>query len=105
MRLALWAAVPIDAGGFYMWDVSIAHQDWQDIAMSADGSKIYACSLSRTGLNGIWRSLDSGVTWSADWNSSGFPLPNCCTAVRVSSDGTTILVASSRHCRVTLGPT
>ena len=59
MRLAWWAAVPVDAGGFYMWDVSIAHQDWQDIAMSADGSKIYACSRDRTGRKGLRRSLDS----------------------------------------------
>src|SRR5438477_1148173 len=68
--------------------------NWSSIACSADGSKVFAASGGRAAASGsaIYRSTDSGLTWST--TSAPVTAPYNAFSLACSADGTRIAAVS-----------
>lgn len=77
-----------DAGSSWTTRTVDGHTNaWQDIASSADGSKLYAVE----GVGGIFASTDSGVTWTKTTTPNGY-----WRSVATSADGTRVAVTDGK---------
>ena len=73
-----------DSGVSWMMTYDTQARYWNRVASSTDGTKLVACEYGGY----IWTSIDSGVTWSTNNNSSGYKAWN---GVASSADGTKLV--------------
>jgi hypothetical protein len=72
------------------------HAEWSSVASSSDGTKLVAViNATTTGTNvGIWRSNDSGVTWTKSTGTNSAPAAYW-SSVASSEDGTKLVAVSN----------